>query len=184
MRIFISIIISSVFFISSCKKGCTDPYATNYNANKEVDNGNCHVYDHVVLNSVKINSIPELNDLGYAWDSGFGADLDNDNSYPDLFVTFKAENGYSLTPNTYWPTIDPNNVDVTQDLSPSLSLGGWEEGGFWVYLYEIDYPFEQEFIDSVYVDPFDYDASSSRFKDTLDITQGDIQFTAYMQWFD
>ena len=166
----------------SCKKGCTDPYAENYNPNREEDNGSCNVYSHVVLNSVTVHTIPVLNALGYGWDAGFGDDLDNDNTYPDLFISFKADNGYSLVPNTYWPTVDPNNVNVYQELSPTLSLSSWQEGGFWIYLSEIDFPFEEELIDSVFVDPFDYDARYNRFKDTMMVSKGNIQITANMNW--
>ena len=172
----------TLFVFDSCKKGCTDPYAENYNPNREIDNGSCNVYSHVLLNSVNIHTIPELNSIGYAWDAGFGTDLDDDNTYPDLFVSFKADNGYSLIPNTYWPTVDPNNVGVYQELDPVLSLSSWQQGGFWIYLSEIDFPFEEELIDSVFVDPFDYDAGYNRFKDTMMVIKGNIQLTANMNW--
>ena len=100
----------------------------------------------------------------------------------DLFISFKADNGYSLVPNTYWPTVDPNNVNVYQELSPTLSLSSWQEGGFWIYLSEIDFPFEEELNDSVFVDPFDYDARYYRFKDTMMVSKGNIQITANMNW--
>ena len=177
------LVIISIMSFGSCKKGCTDPYAENYNPKKEKDNGSCNVYDHVVLNSVRVDKIPEYNELGYAWDAGYGNDLDADNTYPDLFLTFSADNGYSLVPNTYWPTVDPNNVNIEQQLTPTLSLSEWHEGGFWVYFYEIDYPFEQEFIDSVFIDPFDYGANTNRFKDSLPIIKGNVRFTAFMDWY-
>jgi hypothetical protein len=183
----ISLIIAllfSVVIFDSCKKGCTDPYAYNYNANREIDNGSCNIYSHVVLHSVDIQSIPEYNSLGYPWDAGFGDDLDNDNSYPDLYVHFRADSGYSYNSSSWnWYDVDFNNVNVNQDLSVPLSLSAWRTGGFWVYLEEVDNGWYKEHIDSIFVDPFDYDATYNRFLDTLVVTKGEIQLTANMEWF-
>jgi hypothetical protein len=38
-------------------------------------------------------------------------------------------------------------------------------------------------MDSVFVDPFDFDAKKSdRFKDTLEVTKGDYSIIAHMAW--
>ncbi len=168
----------------SCKKGCTDPYASNYNPNREIDNGSCNMYSHVVLHSVDIQSIPEFNSLGYPWDAGFGDDLDNDNTYPDLFIHFRADSGYSYSSSS-WNRYDVNfnNTNINQNLIVPLSLTAWRTGGFWVYIEEVDNGWYYENIDSVFVDPFDYDASYNRFKDTIVVNKGEIQLTANMEWF-
>ena len=173
-----------LFVFDSCKKGCTDPYASNYNANREIDNGSCNIYSHVVLHSVDVHSIPENNSLGYPWDAGFGDDLDNDNTYPDLYLHFKADSGYAYNSSSWtWYDVDFNNVNINQYLSVPLSLYAWNTGGFWVYFQEVDNGWYKEDIDSVFVDPFDYDASYNRFKDTMVVTKGEIQITANMEWF-
>ena len=59
----------------------------------------------------------------------------------------------------------------------------WNTGGFWVYFQEVDNGWYKEDIDSVFVDPFEYDASYNRFKDTMVVTKGEIQITANMEWF-
>ncbi|HIP37605.1 MAG TPA: hypothetical protein EYG85_12210 [Crocinitomix sp.] len=179
-------ILTSVLLISfnSCKKGCTDPYATNYNAKKTKDNGKCEFYSRVILHSVDVLKIPEKNSNGNFWDAGTDGDLDNDNSFPDLYVSFKAEGGYSYEPSTYYPTIDPYNVDRNFDINPAIYTTEWRNNkGFYVYFYEVDLSGSVfDLIDSVQVIPFDINGSGDRFRDTLLITKGAIEFKANMSW--
>lgn len=168
---------------NSCKKGCTDPLAHNYNEKKTKDNGTCEVYSSVQLSSIDISTIPEHNSNGVIWDGGNGDDLDNDNTLPDLYVRFKAESGYAYVPTTYMPTILPSNVNKTQYLTP-ISILDWEDKSFWAYFYEIDLSgSSRELIDSVEIQPYLKGASDS-FRDTLEVTKGNITFTANMQWQD
>lgn len=173
-----------LFSLNSCKKGCTDPYATNYNSKKTKDNGTCEVYSTVTLHSVDVKKIPEKNANGHLWDAGQDNDLDNDNSYPDLYLWYRAEDGYTFNPSTYQATVDPNNVNENFALDPALSLSGWKnDKGFWVYFEEVDLgggAFDP--IDSILVKPFDFNANTDRFKDTMDITIGNFEFTANMSW--
>lgn len=173
-----------IAMFSSCKKGCTDPYAYNYNSKKKKDNGSCTVYSNVTLNSIKIETIPALNPDGETWDNATNNDYDQDNTYPDLFVSFSAEGGYDYIPNTYFPDVNPAIVNRTQSLGSPISVTEWQDGnGFWVYFYEADYQGAIKIkMDSVLIEPFEMDASSDRFKDTLMVTKGDISFEARMEW--
>lgn len=168
---------------NSCKKGCTDPYAKNYNSKKTKDNGSCDYYSTVKLHSVDVKTIPAKNSNGNFWDAGLDNDLDNDQSYPDLYLWYKAEGGYVLEPTTYQPTVDPLDVNKTFSLSPALSLADWKnDKGFWVYFEEVDQGGLFEPIDSILIKPFDINGSGNRFRDTMDITVGSISITANMSW--
>ena len=173
-----------VLTATSCKKGCTDPYATNYNSKKTIDKGNCNVHNKVTLNSIYIKKIDQYNSAGVLWDNGGDNDLDQDNSHPDLSVTFRAESGYSYDPGIYYPTVNPNDVDWQLNLDVPISIENWKnDNGFYVYFKEIDLDgLSSILMDSIFVDPFDFEASSNRFKDTLDITSGNYEFTAHMKW--
>lgn len=180
------VILSLILVItSSCKKGCTDPYASNYKPKKTIDNGKCDVYTRVTLNSIMVNEIPEYNSSGELWDSGSnGNDYDQDNTHPDLAIRYRAESGYSFDPGEYYPTVNPNNVDWLQTLNIPISINHWKnENGFYVYFYEVDNNgFDYFLMDSVKIDPFDYDGNKDRFKDTLNVSKGNIKFTAHMAW--
>jgi len=172
-----------VFSLNSCKKGCIDPYAKNYNSKKTKDNGKCEFYSTVTLHSVDVKKIPSKNSNGHLWDAGLDNDTDNDNSFPDLYVWFRAEGGYTFEPTTYQPTVDPLNVNRNFSLNPAISTAEWKnDKGFWVYFEEVDGGgsiFES--IDSVLVKPFDKNGTN-RFKDTMDVNVGNISFTANMTW--
>jgi len=177
-------IILFLFSFSSCKKGCTDPYAINYKPKKSVDNGKCDVYQRVTLNSITINTIPERDKNGVLWDNGGVGDLDMDNSHPDLAVTYRAESGYSFDPNVYYPTVNPNDVAWTQELAAPISITDWKnDNGFYVYFFEVDNDGANfTFMDSIKIDPFDYAAKKNRFKDSLVVNTQYYNFTAFMTW--
>lgn len=181
---YLALILFNVFTISSCKKGCTNPYATNYKPKKSIDNGKCDVYQRVTLNSIYISSIPEYDNNGVFWDNGGNGDLDMDNTHPDLAITYRAESGYSFDPNEYYPTVSPNNVDWLQELTNPISINDWQnDSGFYVYFWEVDNNGNDfTFMDSIKIDPFDYDAKNNRFKDSLVVTQGNYKFSAMMTW--
>ena len=169
---------------NSCKKGCTNPKAYNYKKKKKKDNGSCELYKSVTLSSIDIKTVPEYNSNGAFWDSGNGDDLDNDNTRPDLFVKFRVEGGYSDVSNSYYPTINPSNVNKTKTLVSPLVLSEWDGKVFWAYFYEIDNPTTNphyELMDSVEIRPF-LESASDKFRDTLEVSSGDISFTANMQW--
>ena len=184
LKVFYFSIVLIFIALQSCKKGCIDPYATNYKPKKTVDNGKCDVYTRVTLNSIEINTIPEYNSDNELWDNATNNDFDQDNTHPDLAITYRAESGYSFDPGEYYPTVDPNNVDWLQYLSVPISITDWKnDNGFYVYFYEVDLNGTYYILmDSVFVDPFDYDAKKDRFKDTLEVTKGNIEFTAHMVW--
>lgn len=175
---------SFIITISSCKKGCTDPYAINYKPKKTVDNGKCDVYSRVTLNSIQVNSIPEYDPNGVLWDNSGTNDLDMDNSHPDVAIRYRAESGYSFDPNEYYPSVNPTNVDWLQILSIPISITDWKnDNGFYVYFYEVDNDgFDYLLMDSIKIDPFDFDAKNNRFKDTLDVSKSGFEFTAHMAW--
>jgi hypothetical protein len=179
--VFISVLIVS---ISSCKKGCTDPYATNYKKKKTVDDGSCEVYSRVTLNSVEIKTVDEYNTDGDLWDNAENNDYDQDASHPDLYVSFKAEGGYLYEPTSYLPTANPNDVGWIQYVDVPISVNDWKDDkGFYVKFYEVDQGGLYYIpMDSIFIDPFDFDAKSDRFKDTLDVVKGDYSITAHMVW--
>ena len=168
----------------SCKKGCTDPYAKNYKPKKSVDNGKCDVYQRVTLTSIYVSKIKEYDPNGVLWDNSGVDDLDQDNSPPDLAITYRAESGYTFDPNEYYPTVNPNNVDWLQELATPISINDWKNDNvFYVYFWEVDNDgLNYTFMDSLKIDPFDYDAKSNRFKDSLVINENYYNFTAYMEW--
>lgn len=168
----------------SCKKGCTDPYAKNYNAKKTIDKGNCNHYSKVTLNSIYISEIPELNQDSEPWDNATNNDLDNDGTHPDLYIEYRAENGYTLEPASYLPTVNPSNVDWLYELEIPLKQENWKDDkGFYVTFYEVDNNGTYEVLmDSILIRPFDYHAKYNRFRDTLELEKNNIKFTAHMKW--
>jgi len=186
MKIYSLIILSLglIFSFTSCKKGCTDPYATNYKPKKTIDKGNCNVYSHVTLNSILIKKIPALNSDNEYWDNATNNDTDHDGSHPDLYVSFRAEGGYVYEPSTYLPTVDPQNVDWLQKLDIPISVYDWKnDKGFYAFFYEVDGGGTSYILmDSVKIDPFDYEAKNNRFKDTMVVISGQFNFTANMAW--
>ena len=98
-------LISLLFF--SCRKGCTDPLAYNYNANRTVDKGNCKYYDLVYLDSIKISRINSQNELGNNWDSGDSLDYDNDDSNPDVSLKVIAPSGYHAFSVNMFTNVNP-----------------------------------------------------------------------------
>ncbi len=177
-------LLALAFGVDSCKKGCTNPKAYNYNAKKKKDNGSCKLYTSVTLHSIDIATIPARNSHGHLWDDGYDGDLDNDNTKPDLRVTFSAEGGYSDVSSSTFYTVEPSNVNKTKTLTSPLSITDWENKIFWAYFYERDgsyYSPHYELIDSVEIRPF-LDSDSDKFRDTLEISSGSISFTANMAW--
>ncbi len=166
---------------NSCKKGCTNPLAHNYQEKKTKDNGSCKVYSSVKLASVNVASFTEHNYASVIWDGGYGDDMDDDNTLPDLFISFKADGGKFYEPESFFPSVSVTETNITKSI-PSLSISDWQTGSFWVFFYEVDLGGGHlEFIDSVEVQPY-VSTDSDRFKDTLVVTKGEIRFTANMVW--
>jgi hypothetical protein len=184
--ILITLSLFTLITFNACKKGCTDPYAKNYNAKKTKDNGKCEVYNRVILHSIDVKTIPEKTSNGYLWDDGHTGDKDNNNSFPELYTYFKAEGGYDYDPQNYYETIDPYNVNISFELNPTISVTDWKnDKGFWVYFYDVDsLGYYLELIDSVKIKPFDLNADDEdiKFKDTIDVSKNGILFTANMSW--
>ena len=64
-------IILFVFITTSCKKGCTDPLAYNYNAHRSIDNGRCKYHNFVRIDSIRILNISDTDQNGVEWDDPF-----------------------------------------------------------------------------------------------------------------
>lgn len=183
MKKYLYLALAGTFLLTanSCKKGCTDPLAHNYQEKKTKDNGSCEVYSSVKLASVDVASFTKYNYASTTWDNGYADDLDDDGSLPDLFVSFKIEGGNSYEPTAFYPSVNTTETNVSINV-PSLSITDWETGSFWVYFYEVDLGGGHlEFIDSVEVQPYAAN-DEDRFRDTLVVNKGEIQFTANMQW--
>jgi hypothetical protein len=183
MKHYLYIILAGTLILvgNSCKKGCTDPLAHNYQKKKTKDNGSCEIYSSVKLTSVTVASFTEHNYASVIWDGGYGDDMDDDNTLPDLFLSFKADGGSFYEPTSFFPSVSATETNVTKTI-PTLSISDWQTGSFWVFFYEVDLGGSHlEFIDSVEVNPY-VSSDEDRFKDTLVVTKGDIQFTANMQW--
>ena len=183
MKKYLYLALTATFLVTgnSCKKGCTDPLAHNYQEKKTKDNGSCEVYSSVKFNSVDVASFPKYNSVSTTWDSGYANDLDDDNTLPDLYLTFKAEGGSSYNPVSFFPSVETSATNVSV-IIPSMSITDWQTASFWVYFYEVDLSgAHEELIDSVEVLPY-VSTGDDRFRDTLVVTKGDITFTANMTW--
>ncbi len=181
------IIIGMTALLFSCKKGCTDPEAYNYNMNRSIDNGSCKYYNTVTLDSVKVNSFAEFNNQSQGWDAGSSADIDNDNTLPDLFLGFKSPNNYISNNSTVvYYDVNPFDVNYTFELNPKLTSTQWINSGYWVYLYDIEFDNSYEPIDSVFLEPFDNYGSSKdeRFQKTISVDKGFnlLNIVAYFSW--
>ena len=184
--LYIVCVLFSTLCFNSCKKGCTDPLAFNYNSNRTEDNGSCRYYDLVFLDSIRINRISEVDQIGYGWDAGDTLDVDNDFTFPDLYVTVLTPSGYLYNSTSYWSDINPNYCDVLMDFSGQISSSQWEQNGFIIYLYDYEYDNTIQFIDSVFVNPYNYNATSKsqRFKTSIstDYNIEGIGVDVYFDW--
>ena len=184
-KIFLIIVFLSTF--SSCKKGCTDPEAYNYNINRTIDNGSCSYYQTVTLDSVKVNSFAEFNNQNEGWDAGFLPDIDNDNTLPDLSLGFRSPTNYVSNNSTViYDDVNPFDVDYTFELNPKLTSSQWINSGYWIYLYDIEYDYTYEIIDSVFLEPFDNYGTfrDARFKRVISVDKGFnlVNLEAYFSW--
>ena len=71
-------ILCFVCFCSCKKRGCTDPTATNYNSEAEVDDGNC-LYDNLSqeLPIIQLNTTHLFNSNSFSYDSTYQDDFGN-----------------------------------------------------------------------------------------------------------
>jgi hypothetical protein len=180
-------IIGGFVVLLSCKKGCTDPEAYNYNSNRTIDNGSCRYYKTVTLDSVKVNSFAELNNQNQGWDAGFSPDIDNNNTLPDLFLGFRSPTNYvSNNATVLYYDVNPFDVDYTFELNPKLTSSQWINSGYWIYLYDLEYDNTFELIDSVFIEPFDYYGSTrdTRFQKVISVDKGFnlMNLKAYFSW--
>ena len=170
----------------SCRKGCTDPLAYNYNANRTVDNGNCKYYDLVYLDSIKISRINSQNELGNNWDSGDSLDYDNDDSNPDVSLKVITPSGYHAFSVNMFTNVNPFYPDIVFDFNNDFASDMWSSNGFSILIYEFEMDFSTKLIDSVYIKPFDANESrkSDRFKKrvVLDYFADSIGLTAFFSW--
>lgn len=177
-------LISLLFF--SCRKGCTDPLAYNYNANRTVDNGKCKYYDLVYLDSIKISRINSQNELGNNWDSGDSLDYDNDESNPDVSLKVITPSGYHAFSVNMFTNVNPFYPDIVFDFNNDFASDMWSSNGFSILIYEFEMDFSTQLIDSVYIKPFDANESrkSDRFKKrvVLDYFADSIGLTAFFSW--
>ena len=180
------LLIGLFLFISSCKKGCTDPLAYNYNSNKTIDNGNCNYYDLVYVDSIKIKRFPSVNQLGNTWDGGDSLDIDNDNTFPDIHIKVKTPIGY-INEINHWPgSVNPFSCNLLFNCGNSISSNAWDQAGFTFYIYDYEYNLSLQLIDSLIISPFNFNGSgrSNRFirKYELDSSSDEIDFTVYFHW--
>ncbi|MCB9224684.1 MAG: hypothetical protein R2780_00165 [Crocinitomicaceae bacterium] len=69
----ISILVIASAILTSCKKGCRDAAATNYDEKAKINDG-CVYYSKFQINSVKLVTYPNVNSSAVPWDSGDNAD--------------------------------------------------------------------------------------------------------------
>ena len=158
----VSLLLSLILIIcfNSCKKGCTDPLAYNYNSNRTIDNGSCRFYDLIYLDSLRLTRFDDANSLGNNWESGDSLDYDNDNSYPDVYIKVKTPSGYLYDPFEYYEDISPFNPDLFIDYNDNISSNNWQEEGFVLYIYDYELNSSFQLMDSVEVMPFNYNGTS------------------------
>ena len=183
---FFCLVITIAIFSTSCKKGCTDPLAYNYNSNRTIDNGSCKVYDLIYLDSIRIDRIRSQNSLGNNWDSGDSLDFDNDDSNPDISLKIVTPSGYHAPSVNMFTNINPYNADVLFDFNDDFASDMWSNGGYTVYVYDFEMNFSTQLIDSIFIMPFDAieKRRSQRFKKRIvfDYFERGIGLTAYFSW--
>lgn len=111
----------TITFISCRKKGCTDPYANNYNSTAQVDNGTC-LYDSIIPNiaSLIINTSHVFENKSFSFDSIYQDNFGNQ-------IQFSRATFYLGKPkyiNTSENTIDStNNYVLIDPTNTSYNLG-------------------------------------------------------------
>ena len=164
--------------LTSCKKGCTDPLAYNYNANRSIDNGRCKYHQYVRLDSVRIYNIKDENDNGLGWDSPF--------AWWDMtFDVFIDDELVHVLPDIYSVNFSYMSEDVLVDLSDVSALKNydWESSDYKIVFFDYDNP-NVEIVDSAIINPFYYlgTRQNDRFFDSIRYDQHDLDFRAYFSW--
>jgi hypothetical protein len=185
-KLFYPFVVFIILVSISCKKGCTDPLAYNYNANKTIDKGNCKFYDLVYLDSIKITRVNSQNSLGNNWDAGDSLDFDNDNSNPDISLEIVTPNDYHDFSVNMYTNINPFNPDIIFDFNNDFASDMWASNGYKIYVYDFEMNFTTQLIDSVFIMPFNSDGSSrsDRFQKevVLEYFNEGIGLIAYFSW--
>ncbi len=172
-------IILFVFITTSCKKGCTDPLAYNYNAHRSVDNGRCKYHNHVTIDSIRIFNISDTDENGVEWDEPF--------SWWDL--TFDVYVGSDLLYesdvfNVNFSMLD-NDVFIDFSDRNGIKNDEWENTGYRIVFYDYDDPFLVP-VDSAEINPFYYVGmrKNDRFLEKIKYKYRnvDLEFETYFSW--
>ena len=180
MRCLIYICVLLILFITpSCKKGCTDPLAYNYNAHRSVDNGRCKYHNHVRIDSIHIFNISDTDENGVGWDEPFNSwDLTFDVFVGDdlVFVSDIFDVNFSSMDNDVFLNLSDRNGIKNND---------WENNGYKIVFYDYDDPYLVP-IDSAEINPFYYVGmkEKDRFLEKINYKYPnvDLEFETYFSW--
>ena len=172
-------IILFVFITTSCKKGCTDPLAYNYNAHRSIDNGRCKYHNHVRIDSIRILNISDTDQNGVEWDDPF--------NWWDLTFDVYVGNDLIYMSDLFVVNFSSMGNDVFLDLSDENELKNdeWENDGYKIVFYDYDDPYVVP-VDSAVINPFYYVGmkKNDRFlkKIKYKYRDVDLEFETYFSW--
>lgn len=172
-------IILCVFITTSCKKGCTDPLAYNYNAHRSIDNGRCKYHNHVRIDSIRILNISDTDQNGVEWDDPF--------NWWDLTFDVYVGNDLIYMSDIFDVNFSSMGNDVFLDLSDENELKNdeWENDGYKIVFYDYDDPHVVP-VDSAVINPFYYVGmkKNDRFlkKIKYKYRNVDLEFETYFSW--
>ena len=172
-------IILFVFITISCKKGCTDPLAYNYNAHRSIDNGRCKYHNHVRIDSIRILNISDTDQNGVKWDDPF--------NWWDLTFDVYVGNDLIYMSDIFDVNFYSMGNDVFLDLSDENELKNdeWENDGYKIVFYDYDDPYVVP-VDSAVINPFYYVGmkKNDRFLKKIKYKDRnvDLEFETYFSW--
>ena len=172
-------IILFVFITTSCKKGCTDPLAYNYNAHRSIDNGRCKYHNFVRIDSIRILNISDTDQNGVEWDDPF--------NWWDLTFDVYIGNDLIYMSDIFDVNFSMMGNDVFLDLSDENELKNdeWENDGYKIVFYDYDDPYVVS-VDSAVINPFYYVGmkKNDRFLEKIKYKYQnvDLEFETYFSW--
>ena len=182
MKMRFSFFICTILFVSittSCKKGCTDPLAYNYNAHRSIDNGRCKYHNFVRIDSIRILNISDTDQNGVEWDDPF--------NWWDLTFDVYIGNDLIYMSDIFDVNFSMMGNDVFLDLSDENELKNdeWENDGYKIVFYDYDDPYVVP-VDSAVINPFYYVGmkKNDRFlkKIKYKYRNVDLEFETYFSW--
>jgi hypothetical protein len=117
--------ITFLFALDSCKRGCRDAAATNYDEKARINEG-CIYYQTVQVTAITLLNYPNVNSSANPWDSG-----DN----PDCFIRLVDGTNILYQSDKFDDVTSP----VTWTFSPVLTID--DEDGFEIQLRDYDTDF-------------------------------------------